>query len=145
MLNVELHFFESLWLRPHLAKKVIFSSYPVKYLSFFLRYYDILEDRVPAGLVAEYHALLSRCTEKFQEFSSLRNVLSSDSDCELDNVSMVEGLRLYDQIETLKRKLRIIENPLLRLDICLYIYIFQMRNQDIVLVRVYLTTLHNIY
>ncbi|XP_042563873.1 SHC SH2 domain-binding protein 1 [Clupea harengus] len=93
---------------------VIFSSYPVKYLSFFLRYYDILEDRVPAGLVAEYHALLSRCTEKFQEFSSLRNVLSSDSDCELDNVSMVEGLRLYDQIETLKRKLRIIENPLLR-------------------------------
>lgn len=77
-------------------------------------YYDILEDRVPAGLVAEYQALLSRCSEKFQEFSSLRNGLSSDSDCELDNVSMVEGLRLYEEMETLKRKLRIIENPLLR-------------------------------
>ncbi|XP_041917999.1 SHC SH2 domain-binding protein 1 isoform X1 [Alosa sapidissima] len=77
-------------------------------------YYDILEDRVPAGLVVEYHALLSRCSEKYQEFSSLRNGLSSDSDSELDNVSMVEGLRLYDQVETLKRKLRIIENPLLR-------------------------------
>ncbi|XP_030650057.1 SHC SH2 domain-binding protein 1 [Chanos chanos] len=77
-------------------------------------YYDILEDRVPAGLVAEYHALLARCSEKFQEFSSLRNGLSSDSDSELDNVSMVEGLRMYEQMEALKRKLRIIENPLLR-------------------------------
>lgn len=75
---------------------------------------------MPAGLVAEYQALLSRCSEKFQEFSSLRNGLSSDSDCELDNVSMVEGLRLYEEMETLKRKLRIIENPLLRSYICLY-------------------------
>lgn len=88
--------------------------------SLFLRYYDILEDRVPAGLVAEYQALLSRCSEKFQEFSSLRNGLSSDSDSELDNVSMVEGLRLYEQMETFKRKLRIIENPLLRSYIYLY-------------------------
>uniref|UniRef100_A0AAY4EPN7 Right handed beta helix domain-containing protein n=1 Tax=Denticeps clupeoides TaxID=299321 RepID=A0AAY4EPN7_9TELE len=77
-------------------------------------YYDMIEDRVPAGLVGEYHSLLSRCAEKFQEFSSLRNGLNSDSDSELDNVSMVEGLRLYEQMETLKRKLRIIENPLLR-------------------------------
>ncbi|XP_062405785.1 SHC SH2 domain-binding protein 1 [Sardina pilchardus] len=77
-------------------------------------HYDILEDRVPAGLVAEYHALLSHCSGKYREFSSLRNGLSSDSDSELDNVSMVEGLRLYDHVETLKRKLRIIENPLLR-------------------------------
>ncbi|XP_010896052.2 SHC SH2 domain-binding protein 1 isoform X2 [Esox lucius] len=77
-------------------------------------YYDILEDRVPAGLVAEYHSLLARCSEKFQEFSSLRNGISSDSESELDNVSMVEGLRMYEQMESLKRKLRIIENPLLR-------------------------------
>ncbi|XP_053473080.1 SHC SH2 domain-binding protein 1 [Ictalurus furcatus] len=77
-------------------------------------YYDILEDRVPAGLVEEYHTLLQRCTHTFKEFSSLRNVLSSDSDSELDNVSMVEGLRMYERMETLKRRLRIIENPLLR-------------------------------
>ncbi|KAG7314993.1 hypothetical protein KOW79_021081 [Hemibagrus wyckioides] len=77
-------------------------------------YYDMLEDRVPAGLVEEYHTLLQRCTHTFKEFSSLRNVLSSDSDSELDNVSMVEGLRMYEQMEMLKRRLRIIENPLLR-------------------------------
>nr|XP_055064126.1 SHC SH2 domain-binding protein 1 [Misgurnus anguillicaudatus] len=77
-------------------------------------YYDILEDRVPAGLVAEYHSLLGLCLEKFQEFSSLRSGLNSDSESELDNVSMVEGLRMYEQLEALKRKLRIIENPLLR-------------------------------
>ncbi|XP_016107894.1 SHC SH2 domain-binding protein 1 [Sinocyclocheilus grahami] len=77
-------------------------------------YYDILEDRVPAGLVAEYHSTLALCFEKFQEFSSLRSGLDSDSESEQDNVSMVEGLRLYEQLEALKRKLRIIENPLLR-------------------------------
>uniref|UniRef100_A0A4W5MF30 SHC binding and spindle associated 1 n=1 Tax=Hucho hucho TaxID=62062 RepID=A0A4W5MF30_9TELE len=77
-------------------------------------FYDILEDRVPAGLVAEYYSLLARCSQKFQEFSSLRNGISSDSESELDNVSMVEGLRMYEQMEALKRKLRIIENPLLR-------------------------------
>ncbi|KAG9341295.1 hypothetical protein JZ751_019397 [Albula glossodonta] len=76
-------------------------------------HYDVLEDRVPAGLVAEYHALLGRCAEKFQEFSSLRNGISSDSESELDNVSMVEGLRMCEQMEAMKRKLRIIENPLL--------------------------------
>lgn len=79
-----------------------------------VRHYDILEDRVPVGLVAEYHALLGHCAEKFQEFSSLRNGISSDSESELDNVSMVEGLRMCEQLEALKRKLRIIENPLLR-------------------------------
>ncbi|XP_064168810.1 SHC SH2 domain-binding protein 1 isoform X1 [Anguilla rostrata] len=77
-------------------------------------HYDILEDRVPAGLVAEYHALLDRCSQKFQEFSSLRNGISSDSESELNNVSMVEGLKMCEQMEALKRKLRIIENPLLR-------------------------------
>ncbi|XP_072527584.1 SHC SH2 domain-binding protein 1 [Salminus brasiliensis] len=77
-------------------------------------YYDILEDRVPTGLVEEYHSVLERCSQTFREFSSLRNGLSSDSESELDNVSMVEGLRMYEQMEALKRKLRIIENPLLR-------------------------------
>ncbi|MFT7816801.1 SHC SH2 domain-binding protein 1-like [Arapaima gigas] len=77
-------------------------------------HYDVLEDRVPAGLVAEYQSLLDRCAQIFQEFSSLRNDLGTDSDSELDNVSMVEGLRLCEQMEVLKRKLRIIENPLLR-------------------------------
>ncbi|XP_067305999.1 SHC SH2 domain-binding protein 1 [Pseudorasbora parva] len=77
-------------------------------------YYDILEDRVPAGLVAEYYSVLALCSEKFQEFSNLRSGLNSDSESEQDNVSMVEGLRMYEQLEALKRKLRIIENPLLR-------------------------------
>nr|XP_046268660.1 SHC SH2 domain-binding protein 1 isoform X2 [Scatophagus argus] len=77
-------------------------------------YYDILEDRVPAGLVEEYESLLEKCSQCFQQFSVLRSSLSSDSDTELDNVSMVEGLKLYDQLEMLKRKLYIIENPLLR-------------------------------
>uniref|UniRef100_A0A8C1EUQ7 SHC SH2-domain binding protein 1 n=1 Tax=Cyprinus carpio carpio TaxID=630221 RepID=A0A8C1EUQ7_CYPCA len=77
-------------------------------------YYDMLEDRVPAGLVAEYHSTLALCFEKFREFSSLRSGLDSDSESEQANVSMVEGLRLYEQLEALKRKLRIIENPLLR-------------------------------
>ncbi|KAJ4947539.1 hypothetical protein JOQ06_009574 [Pogonophryne albipinna] len=77
-------------------------------------YYDILEDRVPAGLVAEYQSLLQSCSQCFQKFTVLRSGLSTDSDSELDNVSMVEGLQLYDQLETLRRKLHIFENPLLR-------------------------------
>ncbi|XP_030580421.1 SHC SH2 domain-binding protein 1 isoform X1 [Archocentrus centrarchus] len=77
-------------------------------------YYDILEDRVPAGLVAEYQSLLENCSKCFQQFSVLRSSLGADSDSELDNVSMVEGLKLCDQLETFKRKLYIIENPLLR-------------------------------
>ncbi|XP_070686557.1 SHC SH2 domain-binding protein 1 [Pempheris klunzingeri] len=77
-------------------------------------YYDILEDRVPAGLVAEYQSLLEKCSQCFRQFSVLCSGLSTDSDSELDNVSMVEGLKLYDQLETFKRKLHIIENPLLR-------------------------------
>ncbi|XP_066569790.1 SHC SH2 domain-binding protein 1 [Amia ocellicauda] len=77
-------------------------------------YYDILEDRVPTGLVAEYHSLLLKCEEKYQEFMRLRNTINSDSESELDNVSMVEGLRMYEEMEGLKRKLKIIENPLLR-------------------------------
>uniref|UniRef100_A0A3P9L295 SHC SH2-domain binding protein 1 n=1 Tax=Oryzias latipes TaxID=8090 RepID=A0A3P9L295_ORYLA len=77
-------------------------------------YYDVLEDRVPAGLVSEYHSLQESCSRCFRQFSELRSGLSADSDSELDNVSMVEGLKLCEQLETLKRKLHIIENPLLR-------------------------------
>ncbi|CAF93641.1 unnamed protein product, partial [Tetraodon nigroviridis] len=77
-------------------------------------YYDILEERVPAGLVAEYQSLLEKCSQCFQQFSVLRSNLSTDSDSELDNISMVEGLTLYEQLEMLTRKLHIIENPLLR-------------------------------
>ena len=79
-----------------------------------LSHYDILEDRVPAGLVAEYKSLMEKCSQCFRQFSELRSGLSADSDSELDNVSMVEGLKLCDQLETFKRKLHIIENPLLR-------------------------------
>ncbi|XP_024151482.1 SHC SH2 domain-binding protein 1 isoform X2 [Oryzias melastigma] len=77
-------------------------------------YYDVLEDRVPAGLVSEYQSLQESCSRCFREFSELRSGLSADSDSELDNVSMVEGLKLCEQLETFKRKLHIIENPLLR-------------------------------
>ncbi|KAM9826411.1 SHC SH2 domain-binding protein 1 isoform X1 [Syngnathus typhle] len=77
-------------------------------------HYDILEERVPAGLVKEYKLILEKCTQCFQQFSMLRSHLSSDSDSELDNVSMVEGLKLCEQLETFKRKLYFIENPLLR-------------------------------
>ncbi|XP_053174873.1 SHC SH2 domain-binding protein 1 [Scomber japonicus] len=77
-------------------------------------YYDMLEDRVPSGLVVEYQSLLENCSQCFQQFLALRSSLSSDSDSEPDNVSMVEGLKLCDQLETFKRKLHIIENPLLR-------------------------------
>ncbi|XP_019713412.1 SHC SH2 domain-binding protein 1 isoform X2 [Hippocampus comes] len=77
-------------------------------------HYDILEERVPAGLVAEYKLVLEKCTRCFQQFSLLRSSLSSDSDSELDNISMVEGLKLCEQLEEFKRKLYFIENPLLR-------------------------------
>uniref|UniRef100_A0A3B3Z728 Uncharacterized protein n=1 Tax=Periophthalmus magnuspinnatus TaxID=409849 RepID=A0A3B3Z728_9GOBI len=77
-------------------------------------FYDILEDRVPAGLVMEYQTLLDNCSKVFEQFSVLRSGMCCDSDSELDNVSMVEGLKLYDLLETYKRKLHIIENPLLR-------------------------------
>uniref|UniRef100_A0A8C5G864 Right handed beta helix domain-containing protein n=1 Tax=Gouania willdenowi TaxID=441366 RepID=A0A8C5G864_GOUWI len=78
-------------------------------------HYDILEGRLPVGLVTEYQSLLEQGSQCFITFSELRNSLSTESDSELDNVSMVEGLKLYDQLETLKGKLHIMENPLLRL------------------------------
>ncbi|KAJ0001914.1 hypothetical protein NQD34_001710 [Periophthalmus magnuspinnatus] len=76
--------------------------------------YFVRCDRVPAGLVMEYQTLLDNCSKVFEQFSVLRSGMCCDSDSELDNVSMVEGLKLYDLLETYKRKLHIIENPLLR-------------------------------
>ncbi|NXM54551.1 SHCBP protein, partial [Illadopsis cleaveri] len=78
-------------------------------------HYDILEHRVPSGLIADYQNLLSQCEELYEKFLSVRNSISSnDSDSEAENVSMVEGLKLYDKVEHLKQKLKLIENPLLR-------------------------------
>uniref|UniRef100_A0A8C9FXJ5 SHC binding and spindle associated 1 n=1 Tax=Pavo cristatus TaxID=9049 RepID=A0A8C9FXJ5_PAVCR len=78
-------------------------------------HYDILEHRVPSGLVADYHNYLSQCEELYRKFLNVRNsISSSDSDSEMENVSMVEGLKLYEKIEHLKQKLKLIENPLLR-------------------------------
>ncbi|NXF81535.1 SHCBP protein, partial [Sclerurus mexicanus] len=78
-------------------------------------HYDILEHRVPSGLVADYQSLLSQCEELYEKFLNVRNSIStSDSDSEVENVSMVEGLKLYEKVEHLKQKLKLIENPLLR-------------------------------
>ncbi|NWY95614.1 SHCBP protein, partial [Loxia curvirostra] len=78
-------------------------------------HYDILEHRVPSGLVADYQNLLSQCEELYEKFLNVRNsISSSDSDSEAENVSMVEGLKLYDQVEHVKQRLKLIENPLLR-------------------------------
>ncbi|XP_021520530.1 SHC SH2 domain-binding protein 1 [Meriones unguiculatus] len=78
-------------------------------------YYDILENRVPSGLIVDYHNLLSQCEESYRRFLNLRSSLSNcNSDSEQENISMVEGLNLYSEIEQLKQKLKLIENPLLR-------------------------------
>ncbi|XP_027723578.1 SHC SH2 domain-binding protein 1 [Vombatus ursinus] len=78
-------------------------------------HYDILEERVPSGLINDYHNLLSECEEVYRKFLNLRSSISNGgSDTELENVSMAEGLRLYSEIEQLKQKLKLIENPLLR-------------------------------
>ncbi|XP_071296417.1 SHC SH2 domain-binding protein 1 isoform X1 [Agelaius tricolor] len=78
-------------------------------------HYDILEHRVPSGLVADYQYLLSQCEELYEKFLNVRNSISSnDSDSEAENVSMVEGLKLYDQVMHIKQRLKLIENPLLR-------------------------------
>ncbi|XP_072452319.1 SHC SH2 domain-binding protein 1 isoform X2 [Chiloscyllium punctatum] len=84
-------------------------------------YYDILEDRVPADLVAEYNRLLTQCEETYNEFVKVReNISISDSaaESELNNVSMVEGVKLCEQLEKLKYKLRIMEAPLYRYVLC---------------------------
>lgn len=70
---------------------------------------------MPSGLVADYQNLLSQCEELYEKFLNVRNSISSnDSDSEAENVSMVEGLKLYDQVEHIKQRLKLIENPLLR-------------------------------
>ncbi|KAM7059669.1 SHC SH2 domain-binding protein 1 isoform 1-T1 [Molossus nigricans] len=89
-------------------------------------HYDILEDRVPSGLVADYHSLLSQCEGIYRSFLNLRSSLSAcGSDSEQENISMVEGLKLYSEMEQLKQKLKLIENPLLR-----YVFGYQ-KNSDI--------------
>ncbi|XP_074067537.1 SHC SH2 domain-binding protein 1 [Macrotis lagotis] len=78
-------------------------------------HYDILEERVPSGLIIDYRNLLSECEEIYRKFLNLRSSISNgDAETELENVSMAEGLRLYSEIEQLKQKLKLIENPLLR-------------------------------
>ncbi|XP_007944962.1 SHC SH2 domain-binding protein 1 [Orycteropus afer afer] len=78
-------------------------------------HYDILEDRVPSGLIVDYRNLLSQCEESYRRFLNLRSSLSNcNSDSEQENISMVEGLKLYSEMEQLKQKLKLIENPLLR-------------------------------
>uniref|UniRef100_A0A8C6XMG2 SHC SH2 domain-binding protein 1 n=1 Tax=Naja naja TaxID=35670 RepID=A0A8C6XMG2_NAJNA len=78
-------------------------------------YYDITEDRVSPALVSDYHNRLSQCKELYCKFQVLRSSLSAcDSDSEKDNVSVVEGMKLYDQIEHRKQKLKMIENILFR-------------------------------
>ncbi|KAG9474871.1 hypothetical protein GDO78_003371 [Eleutherodactylus coqui] len=84
-------------------------------------HYDILEERLPSELVWEYRAILTRCDQVYSKFINLQNTLSrrdSDSGCELDNLSMVEGMRMDDELDNLKRKLKLIENPLLRYLFC---------------------------
>ncbi|XP_072374271.1 SHC SH2 domain-binding protein 1 [Scyliorhinus torazame] len=83
--------------------------------------YDILEDRVPANLVTEYNRLLSKCEETYKEFVKLReNISTNDSapESESNNVSMVEGVQLCEQLEKLKYKLQIMETPLYRYVLC---------------------------
>ncbi|XP_070616366.1 SHC SH2 domain-binding protein 1 [Erythrolamprus reginae] len=78
-------------------------------------YYDIKEDRVSPALVSDYHSRLSQCEELYLKFQALRNNLSAcDSDSEEGNISVAEGMQLYDQIERLKQKLKMIENLLFR-------------------------------
>ncbi|XP_058530740.1 SHC SH2 domain-binding protein 1 [Ochotona princeps] len=87
-------------------------------------YYDILEDRVPSGLIVDYRNLLSQCEESYRTFLNLRSSLSNcNSDSEQENISIVEGLKLYSEIEQLKQKLKLIENPLLR-----YVFGYQKRS-----------------
>ncbi|XP_069757796.1 SHC SH2 domain-binding protein 1 [Narcine bancroftii] len=78
-------------------------------------YYDILEDRVPADLIAEYNQLMSKCEETYKEFTKVRNNISANEpESELNNVSMVEGVKLCEELDKLKYKLQIMESPLYR-------------------------------
>ncbi|XP_072278415.1 SHC SH2 domain-binding protein 1 [Pyxicephalus adspersus] len=112
-------FFQHIW-RPWDEEEEDYFDYFTRCAEPRLRlHYDILEERIPSELVSEYHSILTRCMEVYTQFNNLRNVLSnSDSDTELDNVSMVEGMKMDGEMESLKRKLKMIENPLLRYLFC---------------------------
>ncbi|NP_001085681.1 SHC SH2 domain-binding protein 1 homolog A [Xenopus laevis] len=114
-------FYQQIW-RPWDEEEEDYFDYFVRCVEPRLRlHYDILEDRIPSGLVAEYSSLLLQCEEVYMQFTNLRNNLSnkdSDSESELDNVSMVEGMKMDNEMENLKRKLKLIENPLLRYLFC---------------------------
>ncbi|KAM4720793.1 SHC SH2 domain-binding protein 1 [Rhinophrynus dorsalis] len=114
-------FYQHIW-RPWDEEEEDHFDYFVRCVEPRLRlHYDILEDRVPSGLVVECRKLLSQCEEVYLQFTNLRNNLSnkdSDSESELDNVSMVEGMKMDSELENLKRKLKLIENPLLRYLFC---------------------------
>lgn len=70
---------------------------------------------MPSGLVADYRSLLAQCEGVYRSFLNLRSSLSAcGADSEQENVSMVQGLELYSELEQLKQKLKLIENPLLR-------------------------------
>uniref|UniRef100_UPI00358F9DF1 SHC SH2 domain-binding protein 1 n=1 Tax=Myxine glutinosa TaxID=7769 RepID=UPI00358F9DF1 len=86
-------------------------------------HYDILEGRLPSGLVSEYSRLLKECRDKYSQFVALKRKLqdaeSNDGveemeDPEPDPVSMVEGVHLDNEIKALKQKLKILEDPMLR-------------------------------
>ncbi|CAH2324297.1 SHC SH2 domain-binding 1 [Pelobates cultripes] len=114
-------FYQHVW-RPWDEEEEDHMDYFVRCCEPRLRFhYDVLEDRIPSGLVSEYRKILSECEEVYMQFNNLRNALSykdSDSDSELDNVSMVEGMKMDEKMENLKRKLKLIENPLLRYLFC---------------------------
>ncbi|XP_018408356.1 PREDICTED: SHC SH2 domain-binding protein 1 [Nanorana parkeri] len=112
-------FFQHIW-RPWDEEEEDYFDYFTRCAEPRLRlFYDILEERIPSELVSEYNAILAHCTQVYSQFNNLRNVLSnSDSDTELDNVSMVEGMKMDGEMENLKRKLKLIENPLLRYLFC---------------------------
>ena len=88
-----------------------------------LRHYDILEGRLPSGLVSEYSQLLKACRDKYSQFVALRRKLqdaaTKDSveeveDPEPDPDSIVEGVHLDNEIKALKQKLKMLEDPVLR-------------------------------
>ncbi|NP_001087996.1 SHC SH2 domain-binding protein 1 homolog B [Xenopus laevis] len=114
-------FYQQIW-RPWDEEEEDYFDYFVRCVEPRLRlHYDILEDRIPSGLVAEYRSLLLQSEAVYMQFTNLRNNLSnkdSDSEAELDNVSMVEGMKMDDEMENLKRKLKLIKNPLLRYLFC---------------------------
>ncbi|XP_061432062.1 SHC SH2 domain-binding protein 1 [Lethenteron reissneri] len=80
-------------------------------------YYDVLEGRLPAGLVSEYARLRSHFDATYAEFCLLRGSITEGTDAEemeQDGAKVARGVELYENLETAKRKLQIMENPVLR-------------------------------